>query len=96
MHIMEEIFHADRERKSTGTLSGYSVRLQYCIAESSLNRIHSVFIQSVIEQGIIQSLLRVVVRKRKEHLVCDSRLEQRIEAIFHKQKSAIQKEAILF
>ena len=48
---MEEIFHADRERKSTGTLFGYSVRLQYCIAESSLNRIHSVFIQSVIRAG---------------------------------------------
>ena len=49
----------------------------------------------LVEQGIIQSPLRAVVRKGKEHFVCDSRLEQRIEAIRHKQKNAVQKEALL-
>lgn len=44
---------------------------------------------------MIQSPLRAVVRKGKEHFVCDNRLEQRIEAIRHKQKNAAQKEALL-
>lgn len=49
----------------------------------------------LLEQGMIQSPLRAVVRKGKEHFVCDNRLEQRIEAICHKQKNAAQKEALL-
>ncbi len=49
----------------------------------------------LLEQGIIQSPLRAVVRKGKEHFVCDSRLEERMEAIRHKQKNAAQKEALL-
>lgn len=49
----------------------------------------------LLEQGIIQSPLRAVVRKGKEHFVCDNKLEQRIEAIRHKQKNAAQKEALL-
>ena len=49
----------------------------------------------LLEQGMIQSPLRAVVRKGKEHFVCDNRLEQRIEAIRHKQKNATQKEALL-
>lgn len=49
----------------------------------------------LIEQGIIQTPLRAVVRKGKEHFVCDNRLEQRIEAIRHKQKNEAQKEALL-
>lgn len=49
----------------------------------------------LVEQGIIQTPLRAVVRKGKEHFVCDNRLEQRIEAIRHKQKNVAQKEALL-
>ena len=49
----------------------------------------------LVEQGIIQSPLRAVIRKGKEHFVCDNRLEQRLEAIRHKQKNAAQKEALL-
>jgi ATP-dependent DNA helicase DinG len=49
----------------------------------------------LLEQGIIQSPLRAVVRKGKEHFVCDNRLEQRIEAIRNKQKNASQKEALI-
>ena len=49
----------------------------------------------LLEQGMIQSPLRAVVRKGKEHFVCDNRLEQRIEAIRHKQKNAARKEALL-
>ena len=49
----------------------------------------------LVEQGIIQTPLRAVVRKGKEHFVCDNRLEQRIEAIRHKQKNEVQREALL-
>lgn len=49
----------------------------------------------LVEQGIIQTPLWAVVRKGKEHFVCDNRLEQRIEAIRHKQKNAVQREALL-
>ena len=49
----------------------------------------------LVEHGIIQSPLRAVVRKGKEHFVCDNRLEQRLEAIRHKQKNPAQKEALL-
>ena len=49
----------------------------------------------LVEQGIIQTPLRAVVRKGKEHFVCDNGLEQRIEAIRHKQKNAVQREALL-
>ena len=49
----------------------------------------------LVEQGIIQPPLRAVVRKGKEHFVCDNRLEQRIEAIRYKQKNAVQREALL-
>ena len=49
----------------------------------------------LVEQGIIQTPLRAVVRKGKEHFVCDNRLEQRIEAIRYKQKNAVQREALL-
>lgn len=49
----------------------------------------------LVEQGIIQTPLRAVVRKGKEHFVCDNRLEQRIEAIRHKRKNEAQKEALL-
>lgn len=49
----------------------------------------------LVEQGIIQTPLRAVIRKGKEHFVCDNRLEQRIEAIRYKQKNAVQREALL-
>lgn len=49
----------------------------------------------LVEQGIIQTPLRAVVRKGKEHFVCDNRLERRIEAIRYKQKNAVQREALL-
>lgn len=49
----------------------------------------------LMNQGIIQAPLRAVVRKGKEHFVCDNRLAQRLESIQHKQKNAMQKEALL-
>ena len=40
----------------------------------------------------VEKIFRVLF---PEHFVCDNRLEQRIEAIRHKQKNAAQKEALL-
>ena len=47
------------------------------------------------ENGTIQAPIKAVIRKGKEHFVCDERLEQRIVAIEEKNKNALQKEALL-
>lgn len=47
------------------------------------------------ENGTIQAPIKAVIRKGKEHFVCDERLEQRIAAIEEKNKNALQKEALL-
>ena len=47
------------------------------------------------ENGTIQSPIKAVIRKGKEHFVCDERLAQRIVAIEEKNKNALQKEALL-
>ena len=47
------------------------------------------------ENGTIQTPIKAVIRKGKEHFVCDERLEQRIVAIEEKNKNALQKEALL-
>ena len=47
------------------------------------------------ENGTIQAPIKAVIRKGKEHFVCDERLEQRIVAIEEKHKNALQKEALL-
>ena len=47
------------------------------------------------ENGTIQSPIKAVIRKGKEHFVCDERLAQRIVAIEGKNKNALQKEALL-
>ena len=45
------------------------------------------------ENGTIQTSIKAVIRKGKEHFVCDERLMQRIVAIEEKNKNALQKEA---
>ena len=45
------------------------------------------------ENGTIQTPIKAVIRKGKEHFVCDERLMQRIVAIEEKNKNALQKEA---
>ena len=47
------------------------------------------------ENGTIQAPIKAVIRKGKEHFVCDERLEHRIVAIEEKNKNALQKEALL-
>lgn len=50
---------------------------------------------TLIEDGFLQTPLRAVVRKGKEHFVCDSRLEDRIYAVRNKKKNEQQKQALL-
>lgn len=47
------------------------------------------------ENGIIQTPLHAIIRKGKEHFVCDDRLEQRLLAVKDKVKNAKQKQALL-
>lgn len=48
----------------------------------------------LLEEKIITKPVRAVIRKGKEHFVCDIRLEKRLEAIKNKQKNPIQREAL--
>ena len=49
----------------------------------------------LLEEGIIRMPLKAVVRKGKEHFVCDSRLKLRLAAIEEKKKNEKQKAALL-
>lgn len=47
------------------------------------------------KHGIIQTPIYAIVRKGKEHFVCDSRLEQRLRAVRNKAKNVRQRQALL-
>ena len=54
------------------------------------------FLSRILQKnGTIQTPIKAVIRKGKEHFVCDERLMQRIVAIEGKNKNALQKEALL-
>lgn len=72
-------------------ISTSSIALQEAIQLEYLPFLSSVFLKS----GLIESPLKAVVRKGKEHFVCDIRLEKRLEAIREKEKNAVQKNALL-
>ncbi|MCI8285914.1 MAG: ATP-dependent DNA helicase [Firmicutes bacterium] len=72
-------------------ISTSSIALQKAILSEYIPFLSKV----LVEHGMIQTPLRAVVRKGKEHFVCDVRLEQRLEAIRDKKKNAIQKEALI-
>ena len=73
------------------TISTSSIALQKAIMQEYLP-----FLSKVMqESGIIQQPIQAVLRKGKEHFVCDRRLESRLQAIGHKQKNALQKQAVL-
>lgn len=73
------------------TISTSSIALQKAILQEYLP-----FLSQVMrESGMIQQSPQAVLRKGKEHFVCDRRLESRLQAIRHKQKNALQKQAVL-
>lgn len=49
----------------------------------------------LLEEKLIRIPLKAVVRKGKEHFVCDNRLEQRLSAIQGKRKNENQRQALL-
>ena len=72
-------------------ISTSSVALQKAILSEYIP-----FLSKVLtKQGIIQTPLNAIVRKGKEHFVCDIRLQQRLEAVKEKMKNAGQKQALL-
>lgn len=73
------------------TISTSSIALQKAIMQEYLP-----FLSKVLQEaGVIHQPIRAVIRKGKEHFVCDSRLETRLHAIEGKPKNAIQKEAVM-
>ncbi|SHJ31181.1 ATP-dependent DNA helicase [Hespellia stercorisuis] len=73
------------------TISTSSIALQKAILQEYLPFLSKI----LLEAGIIQQPIQAVLRKGKEHFVCDSRLEFRLQAIAHKEKNAQQKDAVL-
>lgn len=71
-------------------ISTSSVALQRAIIEEYIPYLSNI----LLENGIIHAPLRAIVRKGKEHFVCDNRLEQRLEAVRHKRKNESQREAL--
>ncbi len=71
-------------------ISTSSVALQRAIIEEYIPYLSNI----LLENGIIHAPLRAIVRKGKEHFVCDNRLKQRLEAVRHKRKNESQREAL--
>ena len=47
-----------------------------------------------MKKGIISAPIQAVIRKGKEHFVCDNRLELRLDAVRKKAKNPLQREAL--
>lgn len=50
--------------------------------------------QVLLKKGIISAPIQAVIRKGKEHFVCDNRLELRLDAVRKKAKNPLQREAL--
>ncbi len=81
-----------RFSRSSGsvTVSTSGIALQRAVMEEYLPFLSGV----LLEKGIIQSPLKGIVRKGKEHFVCDRRLALRLEAVKDKKKNEKQREAL--
>lgn len=73
-------------------ISTSSIALQKAIIEEYVPFLSDV----LLEAGLLQGELKAVVRKGKEHFVCDYRLAQRLEAVRDKNKNQAQMEALKF
>ena len=72
-------------------VSTSSVALQDAIIGEYIPFLSRIF----LENRIISKPIRAMVRKGKEHFVCDARLAQRLEAVKDKKKNAEQLKALL-
>lgn len=73
-------------------ISTSSIALQKAIIEEYVPFLSDVLLKA----GLLQGELKAVVRKGKEHFVCDYRLAQRLEAVRDKNKNQVQMEALKF
>lgn len=71
-------------------ISTSSITLQKAIIQEYIPFLSDIFLNA----GLIEAPLKAIVRKGKEHFVCDSRLEVRLEAIREKPKNEVQKRAL--
>lgn len=73
------------------TISTSTIALQKAIMREYIP-----FLSRILqEDGMIHVPIQAVLRKGKEHFVCDNRLEVRLKAIEYKQKNDFQKGALL-
>ena len=71
-------------------ISTSSIALQEAIIQEYIPFLSDVFLSA----GLIGSPLKAIVRKGKEHFVCDDRLGVRLEAVREKPKNELQKKAL--
>lgn len=71
-------------------VSTSSIALQKAIIEEYVPFLSDVLLKA----DLLQEELKAVVRKGKEHFVCDYRLAQRLEAVRDKNKNQVQMEAL--
>ena len=71
-------------------ISTSSIALQEAIIQEYIPFLSDVFLSA----GLIGSPLKAIVRKGKEHFVCDERLGVRLEAVREKPKNELQKKAL--
>lgn len=71
-------------------ISTSSIALQEAIIQEYIPFLSDIFLAT----GLIGSPLKAIVRKGKEHFVCDNRLEVRLEAVRDKPKNEAQKKAL--
>lgn len=71
-------------------ISTSSIALQEAIIKEYIPFLSEVF----LGEGLIKAPIKSVVRKGKEHFVCDRRLEIRLEAVREKKKNEAQKKAL--
>lgn len=81
-----------RLSRSRGSVavSTSSIALQRAVMEEYLPFLSGI----LLEKGIIQNPIKGIVRKGKEHFVCDRRLALRLEAVRNKKKNEKQREAL--
>ncbi|RHR25857.1 ATP-dependent DNA helicase [Clostridium sp. AF19-22AC] len=72
-------------------ISTSSIALQKAIMEEYIPFLSDL----LLRYGILNHPLQAVIRKGKEHFVCDSRLETRLHAVEDKNKNEAQKRALL-
>ena len=81
----------DGSRNQPAVISTSSVALQEALIKEYIPFLSNL----LLEEKLIRVPLKAVVRKGKEHFVCDSRLKQRLLAVSDKKKNEEQKRALL-